>query len=195
MKTIVAVIVTALAVGATASTAAVIVTSANIKDGTIQTKDMSAKAKAALKGNRGPAGARGPAGITGPQGPAGIGAPGPTGPQGAPGAQGAPGTQGIQGVQGAPGLAGVQYVVEVGVPGEGSATATCPDGKYVIGGGASASSGWFYRSEPTDNASWTASADGGAADSNVTAFAICASLSAPPSGAAGMAALSALGRP
>jgi hypothetical protein len=174
MKTFVAVIVTALVVGASASTAAVIVTSKNIKDGTIQAVDISAKAKRALKGNRGPAG---PAGRTG--------TPGPSGPQGAPGPQGQQGVPGLQGIQGSPGLVGVEYVVEVGVPGEGSATATCPGGKYVIGGGASTSSGWFYRSEPSDSASWTASADGGTT-ANVTAFAICADLAVPPSGVAAL---------
>jgi hypothetical protein len=175
MKTLIAVIATALVVGGTASAGAIIITSKNIKDGTIQAADISAKAKRALKGNAGARGAAGPAGAAGPQGPAG--------PQGTPGAQGAPGAQGVQGIQGPPGLAGVQYIVEVGVPGEGSATATCPPGKYVIGGGASTSSGWFYRSEPTDNASWTASADGGPSAANVTAFAVCASLPSPPAGA------------
>jgi hypothetical protein len=48
--------VVAALVSATTATAAFVVTSANIKDGTIQTVDISAKAKRALKGNRGPAG-------------------------------------------------------------------------------------------------------------------------------------------
>jgi hypothetical protein len=178
MKTLLAVFATALVVGVGTATAAVVVTSKNIKDGTIQMVDISAKAKAALKGNRGPAGPAGQAGAQGPQGAQGS--------QGAPGSQGQPGQQGIQGIQGVPGLSGVEYVVEVGVPGEGSATAECPPGKHVVGGGASASSGWFYRSEPTGNASWTASADGGAEAANVTAFAICANLDAPPVGAAGL---------
>jgi Collagen triple helix repeat (20 copies) len=185
MKTVIAVIVTAVICSAGASAAGIVITSANIKNGTIQAVDISAKAKASLKGNRGPTGARGPAGATG--------ATGATGPAGAQGPSGAQGAQGIQGVQGSPGLSGVQYVVEVGVAGEGSATATCPAGKYVVSGGASTSSGWFYRSEPTDNQSWTASADGGATDATVTAFAVCANLAAPPTSVAGMgsAALSA----
>jgi hypothetical protein len=87
MKIAVAVIGTALVVAATASAGAVaLITSANIKDGTIQTVDLSAKAKRALKGSRGPAGARGAAGAAGATGPAGS--QGPPGPQGAPGAQG-----------------------------------------------------------------------------------------------------------
>jgi Collagen triple helix repeat (20 copies) len=181
MRTLFAVIATALVVGVGAASATVVVTSKNIKNGTIQMVDISAKAKAALKGNRGPAGPAGQAGAQGPQGSQGS-----QGSPGAPGLQGQQGVQGVQGIQGPPGLAGVEYVVEVGVPGEGSATAICPEGKYVIGGGASASSGWFYRSEPTDNASWTASADGGAEAANVTAFAICANLTAPPVGAAAL---------
>lgn len=67
-------IVASLVAAATA-TAAFVVTSKNIKNGTIQTVDISAKAKRALKGNRGPRGFTGAAGlrgVTGPQGPAGA---------------------------------------------------------------------------------------------------------------------------
>jgi hypothetical protein len=66
--------------------AAALITSKQIKDGTIQTRDISKKAKRALKGNRGPTGARGPQGL-----------------QGAQGAQGAQGPKGDQGAQGEPG--------------------------------------------------------------------------------------------
>lgn len=45
-----------------------LITSKQIKDGTIQTKDISKNAQNALKGKQGPAG---PAGATGPQGPQG----------------------------------------------------------------------------------------------------------------------------
>jgi Collagen triple helix repeat (20 copies) len=71
----------AAAVAAASGTAAtIVVTSKNIKNGTIQTVDISAKAKRALRGNRGP---RGPVGPPGPQGAAGaVGAPGPQGSQG-----------------------------------------------------------------------------------------------------------------
>jgi Collagen triple helix repeat (20 copies) len=83
--------IVALLVSATSATAAFVVTSKNIKDGTIQTVDLSSKAKRALKGNRGPEGPMGPEGEPGlwgepgPQGP-----PGPPGPPGQPGASGAP---------------------------------------------------------------------------------------------------------
>jgi hypothetical protein len=61
--------IVAMLVSAASATAAFVVTSASIRNGTIQTVDISAKARRALKGNRGPAGGRGP---RGPAGPAGI---------------------------------------------------------------------------------------------------------------------------
>jgi hypothetical protein len=54
------------------ATAASLITSADIKNGTIQAKDISKKAKRALKGNAGP---QGPQGATGPQGPSGSQGP------------------------------------------------------------------------------------------------------------------------
>jgi hypothetical protein len=68
MKTIIPVGIVAALVSAASATAAFVVTSASIKNGTIQMADISAKAKRALKGNRGP---RGFTGEAGPQGPAG----------------------------------------------------------------------------------------------------------------------------
>ena len=62
-----------VALGGTA-TAARLITSKDIKNGTIKTVDMSPSAKRALKGNRGatgPQGLAGPAGPTGAQRPAG----------------------------------------------------------------------------------------------------------------------------
>jgi hypothetical protein len=70
----------------TARAAGKLITSKQIKDGTIQTKDISTKARNALKGQTGPAG---PAGDTGP-----------AGPQGDPGPQGVPGPAGS--ITGAP---------------------------------------------------------------------------------------------
>src|SRR3954452_25284200 len=58
--------------------AASLITGKQIKDGTIQTKDLAKTARASLKGKAGPAG---PAGLAGPIGPAGpkgdTGAAGP----------------------------------------------------------------------------------------------------------------------
>jgi hypothetical protein len=61
----------ALVCAATASAGVFIVTSKNIKNGTIQTVDISAKAKRALRGNRGPRGVQGAPGLPGPTGPKG----------------------------------------------------------------------------------------------------------------------------
>jgi hypothetical protein len=52
-------VVAAILISATSATAAFVVTSKHIKDGTIQTVDISTKAKRALRGNRGPAGLAG----------------------------------------------------------------------------------------------------------------------------------------
>lgn len=82
----------ALVIGATGgAVGAQLVTSAQIKNGTIQTVDLSPAVTKKLNQD-------GPKGATGPQGP--------QGPQGAQGAQGVPGSQGSQGPQGPQGVAG-----------------------------------------------------------------------------------------
>ena len=63
----------ALIFGGTA-VGAKLITSANIKDGSIELKDLSPKAQASLKGSNGAAGANGAAGPAGAQGPAGSNA-------------------------------------------------------------------------------------------------------------------------
>lgn len=92
MKTAIIAGIVAMLVSAASATAAFVVTSANIKNGTIQTVDISAKAKQALKGNRGPRGVRGPVGP--------AGAVGPVGPQGVQGSQGPKGDKGEKGDKG-----------------------------------------------------------------------------------------------
>ncbi len=62
--------------------------SPQVINGSLQTRDLSRKARTALKGNRG---TRGPAGVRGARGPTG--------------AQGVQGVQGVQGIQGIPGTA------------------------------------------------------------------------------------------
>jgi hypothetical protein len=92
------------------------ISASDVKNGSLQTKDLSAKARAALRG------------ADGAQGPAG-----PAGPAGPKGADGAPG------LAGAPGVSGRQVVVEstnTNSDAEKTALATCPAGKQVIGGGA-----------------------------------------------------------
>jgi Collagen triple helix repeat (20 copies) len=114
---------------ASGTAATIVVTSKNIKNGTIQTVDLSAKAKRALKGNRGPRGFSGAPGVPGPQGP--------QGPQGLRGSQGPQGPQGLQGIQGPP---GIQQITEVNGrvtlnPGQaGYASAFCPGSMQAIGG-------------------------------------------------------------
>jgi len=75
---LIAAVVAAVIAAASGTAATLVVTSKNIKNGTIQTVDISAKAKRALKGKRGPMG--------------------PQGAQGLPGAQGTPGTPGPPGL-------------------------------------------------------------------------------------------------
>jgi len=125
---IIAAIVSAAVAGTTATAATIIVTSANIKNGTIQLVDVSAKAKRALKGNRGPAGRpgdRGPAGLAGPTGPAGV--QGPAGPTG---------------------FSSLYFSRSPEIPlGPGAvqtAGAACPTGTYATGGGARTSSDTQY---------------------------------------------------
>jgi hypothetical protein len=81
---------TALVLAASGSAvAASIITSAQIKNGTIQLRDINSKARKALKGQTGPQGPRGATGAPGATGAAGArgaaGAVGATGPAGAPG--------------------------------------------------------------------------------------------------------------
>jgi hypothetical protein len=88
------------------SSAARLVTGKQIKNGSIQAKDLSRKARRSLRGRRGATGPPGAAGATGPVGPRGAAGPqGLTGPAGADGADGAPGVSSVidTGFSGAPG--------------------------------------------------------------------------------------------
>jgi hypothetical protein len=112
---LIAAVVAAVVAAASSTAATIMVTSKNIKNGTIQTVDISAGAKRALKGARG---ARGPRGF--------------------PGARG---SQGAQGPAGPQGLQGIQRLVAVSatktIPGSTADTvvATCPSGMAVVSGG------------------------------------------------------------
>lgn len=92
---LIAAVVAAVVAAASSTAATIVVTSKNIKNHTIQTVDLSTKAKRALKGNRGPRGPRGFAGVAGSPGPSGpIGPAGAAGPQGSKGDPGLPGPRG-----------------------------------------------------------------------------------------------------
>jgi hypothetical protein len=93
LRAVTAAIVVALVVaGGTTAAAKLIVTSKNIKNGTIQLVDLNKKAKRALRGQRGTRGTAGPRGQTGPVGPAGaVGAQGAAGATGQAGPKGDPG--------------------------------------------------------------------------------------------------------
>jgi hypothetical protein len=86
MKTALIASIVSILVSATSATAAFVVTSKNIKNGTIQLVDISPRAKAGLRGKRGPRGIRGTTGLPGPAGAAGL--PGPAGPAGPKGDKG-----------------------------------------------------------------------------------------------------------
>lgn len=95
------------------------VTSAKVKNGSLQTKDLSASARNSLRGQ------------TGPQGPQGT-----KGDKGDPGEKG---DKGPKGDTGAPGVSGHQIYnsihVLLGSTSGATFTATCPSGKRVLGGG------------------------------------------------------------
>ncbi|MCY7304009.1 MAG: collagen-like protein [Thermoleophilia bacterium] len=143
-------------------------------------------------GPQGPAGAdgaTGPSGATGPAGPSGA-----SGPAGSQGQDGATGAQGPAGPQGLPGLLG-GYQIVTGTPVTATdpdkklmidATATCPGGTQVIGGGAtitttaSENQVTVTASYPTSSSTWTARGQthkdvSGGETVTVTAYAICAS--------------------
>ncbi len=148
------------------------------------------------QGPQGPPGPQGPQGEPGPAGPQGPqGEPGPQGPAGPEGPQGPQGAMGPQGPQGAPGISGLQYVS--GAPltlaklTSGTATATCPTGLTVIGGGytttvpggsnAEAASMQVFTSASSGPNTWSVSATNGAKGGGdhsltLTARAICANV-------------------
>ena len=109
----------------------------------------------------GPAGAKGATGLTGLQGPAGaVGATGARGPAGATGATGASGTVvASTTTPGTPVLSAIDPPVGTSV----TATATCPQGEFALGGGAqvsapglAANSVALRSSYPTSTNGWRA---------------------------------------
>ena len=156
------------------------IVSKHIKDGQVLTQDVgdgSLLARDFAPGQL-PAGARGPAG---PQG-----VPGEAGPEGPQGPQGERGLQGPAGPQGPAGLSGVETVIATNFSNqvrlEATATATCPAGKQVIGGGADLNSPFPERktgiviSRPSGSNGWIASGRSYEPNTgvNLSVYAICA---------------------
>lgn len=102
--------------------AASLVTSAKIKDGTIQLKDISRSARSSLVGAVGPRGLNGATGLPGPQG-----APGPAGAPGAPGAPGPAGPVALRYVTGPD--------TDINAVDQYAVQADCPANQSVVGGG------------------------------------------------------------
>ena len=140
--------------------AASLITSAQIKDGTIKLRDISTKARNALKGQTGPVGVRGVTGL-----------------QGAPGANGANGATNVVVRQGT--------LISVANGVSGIVTAQCNAGERATGGGNSVSGlgGWqVIESFPTPGTAgstptgWRVDAlNGTGAANNLVAIVVCAS--------------------
>jgi hypothetical protein len=105
--------------------------SAQVVNGSLQTADLSARARAALKGNRGPAGAAGAQGAAGP-----IGA---TGAAGAAGATGAVGATGPSGATGPAGAAAAKFWARIGFVGATPTVLASSGGVTVTHGSTGAS--------------------------------------------------------
>jgi hypothetical protein len=116
-----------VALAGTATAGAVkLITGAQIKNGTVGLVDISAGAKAALKGARGPAGT-----------------------QGLPGAQGAPGPQGAPGL-----LTATKTYLAEGTIGAGAIeafSASCPAGSGLVSGGVFSSGGPIFADHQSGN--------------------------------------------
>jgi hypothetical protein len=163
MKSAIIAGVVAMLISSASATAAFIVTSKNIKNGTIQTVDLSAKARKALKGNAGPAGARGPAG---PQGPTGL--------------------------IGATRVVSATFSVPLNTAGSPH-TVSCPAGTGVISGGViSEAQGDTWVDAPSGNG-WSGAANnvGGTSPGEVTVYALCAQGVAAPSASSASASIGA----
>ena len=200
-----------VALGGSAYAAATI-TGDQIKDGTVTGRDvknrslgtskLTAKALASLasrpgppgaagapgakgdKGDKGDPGAPGTAGAKGDRGPAGV-----AGPQGQQGQQGPQGPQGFNGSPGQNGVSGWSYHtagVTIDPDTYDDVSVDCPDGKKALGGGAAASgpyqgnymNGAIVRSAPSGASAtgWTVRYTNGYSMGKMTVYvwAICA---------------------
>jgi hypothetical protein len=151
-------IVAAVVAAASSTAATIVITSKQIKDGTIQAVDLSAAAKRALKGTRGARGA--------------VGAPGPQGAQGFQGPQGVPGTPSMQRLR-------LISSATVTIPPQqtGTADAICPPGEIAVSGGYTLAGPevGLFKSAGTGGV-WTAEAENSSltVSAQLTALAYCA---------------------
>jgi hypothetical protein len=138
-KTVIACVVVALLAGAGTASAAKLITSNDIKDGTIQKRDLatSVQSKLGKSGKDGTTGAPGPQGATGAKGD--TGATGPQGPKGVPGVDGRDGVSGYE----------VRTFDYDGVGPGNIATVACSSGKVAIGGG------YWFKTKGDNNFDWT----------------------------------------
>ena len=161
--------------------AATLITSKQIKDGTIQTKDISKKARAQLAAKA--------SSVPGPQGPAGPA--GPKGDKGDPGATGLAGAPGKDGTNGVTNVAVRTGQVFVGANSSDVAFAHCNAGEKAVGGGGSFfftadGAEWIQKSAPANGTqvaavgstpdAWFVRGFNNEANSQLlTAYAICVS--------------------
>ncbi len=159
------------------------VTTSHVADGTLLARDFRRGQLRAVSG--GPAGPAGPAGVAGQRGsagPAGLAGPaGATGPQGSKGVAGPKGSPGPKGATG-PAAAVAQQIVKgagVGLPGQTQkgALASCPAGKFVVGGGAFSVGGTdvaLSSSYPNSATTWRVYVNNtGNVDTAFEAYAVC----------------------
>lgn len=170
--TILACVALFAALGGGVAAASGLITGKSIRNHSIPEGKLTRKAIKNLRGHKGPAGPQGPQGSAGA-----TGAQGSTGPQGATGATGPAGVTSSQVV-----FATVTASVNGGTA---TATATCPSGKYLLGGAGNATTPMgqltISANNPTStsttlNQGWTVSAKGDAThEATANAWAICTS--------------------
>jgi hypothetical protein len=145
------------ALGGGGAYAGTVITSSQIKNGTIRLADLSPPTIRALRGKAGP-----------------------TGRDGKVGPAGAMGATGLAGATGPAGVSQLQLVTGTTSPTSSTAVATCPAGKRVIGGGAtnygvSLVPSLRQNAPAADLSAWFVRAEsGGHVGDEVTAYAICA---------------------
>jgi hypothetical protein len=162
---VIAVIALAFSITGTA-VAKTLITSSDIKDHTIQTVDISARAAADLRGQQGPAGPAGTTGATGATGATGsTGAQGPAGPAGGP-------LDPSRIVH----VAGPVFTLPAGQPGPTYYAAPCPAGAIALGGGFTVTGPVHVSSSQASDfqQGWQISADNpGATSGTAQANAVC----------------------